>query len=327
MKALVADPIAPEGVDLLLRSGVEVDVQTGLSPQKLLDIIGDYDAVIVRSETQVTADVLAKGARLQVVGRAGVGVDNIDVEAATQRGVLVVNAPTANIVAAAEHTLALILALARHVPQANAALKGGTWARTQYIGSELKGKTLGIIGLGKVGSEVAHRAKGFDLRMLGHDPFVSEEYAEMLGVELSPLEQVLRESDFITVHVPKTAGTHHLIGEKELALVKPEVRIINAARGGIVDEMALLKAIEEERVAGAALDTFEHEPVTDNPLFRSDRIVVTPHLGASTIEAQTHVSTEVAEQILEVLRGRPATYAINAPTVVPEALAVSSPFR
>ena len=326
MKALVADPIADEGVELLRHADVEVDVITGLAPAKLLSIIDGYDALIVRSETKVTSHVLAQGHGLRVVGRAGVGVDNIDLEAATHQGVLVVNAPTANIVAAAEHTMALMLALARHVPQANAALRAGRWARSDYVGSELMGKTLGIIGLGKVGSDVARRAKGFELRLLGHDPFVSKEYAEILGVELASVEEVLRESDFITVHVPKAEGTRHLIGEPELRTVKPTVRIINVARGGIIDEEALFKAVDEGRVAGAAVDTFEVEPTTDNPLFRSDRIIVTPHLGASTIEAQAHVAVEVAEQVLEVLRGRPAKYALNAPMVLPEALAVLAPY-
>ncbi len=326
MRVLVADPIAQEGIAILKAAGIEVDVKTGLKPDALRAIIGGYDALIVRSQTQVTADLLAAGKNLQVVGRAGVGVDNIDVDAATRQGVLVVNAPTSNIIAAAEHTFALMLALARHIPQANTSLKSGKWLRAEFTGAELREKTLGIFGLGKVGSAVARRAKGFEMRVIAFDPFVSPDYASRLGVELVSKEQLLREADFVSIHVPMTAGAKHLIGRDELRMVKPTVRIVNAARGGVVDEEALAEAITAGKVAGAAIDTFSVEPATDSPLFKSDRVIVTPHLGASTEEAQLKVSTEVAEQIAGVLRGKPARYAVNAPMVLPEALAVLAPF-
>ncbi|MCH8284079.1 MAG: phosphoglycerate dehydrogenase [Chloroflexi bacterium] len=326
MRVLVADPIAREGIELLTEAGAQVDVKSGMPPGELETSIAEYDALIVRSGTQVTASVLEAARRLQVVGRAGVGVDNIDVEAATRHGILVVNAPTSNIVAAAEHSFALMLALARHVPQANAALKAGRWARQEFMGTELRGKLLGIFGLGKVGSAVARRAKAFEMRVVACDPFVSEEHARALGVELMSKEDLLREADFISIHVPMTASTRDLIGPKELAQVKPSVRIVNTARGGLVDEQALYEAVEEGRVAGAAVDTFAVEPAVDSLLFRSDKIIVTPHLGASTEEAQTMVAVEVAQQVLEVLHDRPAQFAVNAPSLLPEALAVLAPF-
>ena len=326
MRVLVADPIAREGIELLTEAGAQVDVRSGIPPGELESSIAEYDALIVRSGTQVTASVLEAARRLQVVGRAGVGVDNIDVEAATRHGILVVNAPTSNIVAAAEHSFALMLALARHVPQANAALKAGRWARQEFMGTELRGKLLGIFGLGKVGSAVARRAKAFEMRVVAFDPFVSEEHARALGVELMSKEDLLREADFISIPVPMTASTRDLIGPKELAQVKPSVRIVNTARGGLVDEQALYEAVEEGRVAGAAVDTFAVEPAVDSLLFRSDKIIVTPHLGASTEEAQTMVAVEVAQQVLEVLHDRPAQFAVNAPSLLPEALAVLAPF-
>ena len=326
MRILVADPIADEGVALLRSAGAQVDVRTGLSPADFQACLPEYDALIVRSETQVTAEALEAASHLQVVGRAGVGVDNIDVDAATKRGVIVVNAPTSNIVAAAEHTMALMLSLARHIPQANAALKAGEWARKRFIGTELRGKTLGIIGLGKVGTEVARRANAFEMRILAHDPFVSQDLAQRLNVELRELDDLLKEADFITVHVPKIPGAKALIGAPELAKVKPSLRIINAARGGVVDEQALYDAVEEGRVAGAAVDTFSVEPALNNILLKSDRIITTPHLGASTEEAQANVAVEVAEEVLAVLRGAPARHGINAPMVLPEALKVLAPF-
>ena len=326
MRVLVADPIAKEGIELLREAGAQVDEATGLKPKDLAARIHDYDALIVRSETRVAEEVLRAGKNLQVVGRAGVGVDNIDVEAATRQGVLVVNAPTSNTIAAAEHTMALMLSLARHVPRANASLKGGRWNRAEFIGTELRGKLLGIVGLGKVGSEVARRAKAFEMRVLAQDPFVPVDHALLLGVDMVELDDLLRRSDFITLHTPLTQGTRYLIGRDELATVKPTVRLINAARGGLVDEEALYEAVEGGRVAGAAIDVFSEEPAADSILFKSDRIIVTPHLGASTEEAQTHVAEEVAQQVLDVLRGRPAAYAVNAPMVLPEALAVLGPF-
>lgn len=324
-RVLVADPIAPDGV-ALLRQAAEVDVRTGMSPEELVAVIGDYDAVVVRSETRVTAAVVAAGGRLQVIGRAGVGVDNIDIPAATARGIVVVNAPTGNTVSAAEHTIGLMLALARHIPAADASLRGGAWQRSAFVGVEVRGKNLGVIGLGQVGSEVARRARGLEMRLLGLDPFVPEERARALGVELVDLGRLLRESDFITVHTTLTTGTRGLIGREEIAQMKPSVRLINTARGGIIEEDALIEAVASGRIAGAAVDVFSKEPATDNPLTRQPGIIVTPHLGASTAEAQERVAVDVAQQIVAVLRGEPAAYAVNAPMVPPETLSVLTPF-
>jgi D-3-phosphoglycerate dehydrogenase / 2-oxoglutarate reductase len=325
MKILVADPLAKEGLEVL-SAQADVDVKTGLKPEELKAIIGDYEALVVRSETKATAEIIQAGKKLQVIARAGVGLDNIDVEAATRQGVVVVNAPTGNTFAATEHSMALMLALARHVPQANAKLKEGIWQRKDYMGVELRGKTLGIVGLGNVGSEVARRAQAFGMRLIGYDPFVSADYARSLAVDLVAMPKLLKESDFITLHLPLTSQTKGLIGAKELATVKPTVRIINCARGGLIDEEVLVKAIEEGKVAGAAVDVFVKEPVTDSVLFRSDKIIVTPHLGASTAEAQTSVALEVTEQVLAVLKGQPAKYAVNAPQIPAELLSVLAPF-
>lgn len=325
MKVLVADSVGEEGI-ALLRSCAEVDIKTDLKPDELISIIGDYDALVVRSQTQVTAKVIEAGKKLQVIGRAGVGVDNIDVEAATRLGIVVVNAPSSNTISAAEHTIALILSLARHIPRANASLKSGEWRRNEFTGIEVRNKTLGIIGLGNVGSEVAKRAAGLEMKLLGYDPFVSPDYARNFGVEVVPLEQLLKESDFITLHVPLTNSTKGLIGAKELALVKPTARLVNTARGGLVDEEALVKAINRGRMAGAAFDVFTTEPLTSSILFENDNIIVTPHLGASTVEAQALVSEDVAEQIVDIFNGQPAQYAVNAPFISAETLSVLRPF-
>jgi D-3-phosphoglycerate dehydrogenase len=317
MKILVADSIAEEGIQSL-RSHAQVDIKTKLAPEQLKAIIGDYDALIVRSQTQVRAEVIESGKKLKVIGRAGVGTDNIDIDAATKKGIVVVNAPTGNIIAAAEHTIALMLALARNVPQANSHLKSGKWRREEFIGTEIRNKILGIIGLGNVGSEVAKRVQTFEMRIIAHDPFVSKDYAHNLKVELVSLDQLLKEADFITLHVPLTAATKKLIGSKELAKLKPTARIINCARGGLIDEEALVKAIKAGKIAGAAFDVFTNEPVTESPLFKEDKIIVTPHLGASTFEAQTSVAKDIAEEVLTVLQGRFSKYAVNAPHIAPE---------
>jgi len=317
MKILVADPIAEEGLQSL-RSHAQVVIKIKLEPEKLKAIIGDYDALIVRSQTQVGAEVIELGKKLKVIGRAGVGTDNIDVDAATRNGIVVVNAPTGNTVAAAEHTIALMLALARNVPQANSRLKSGKWQREEMVGSELRNKILGIIGLGNVGSEVAKRAQAFEMRVVAHDPFVSNDYARNLEVDLVSLDQLLTEADFITLHVPLTAATKNLIGTKELAKLKATARIINCARGGLIDEEAIVKAIKTGKIAGAAFDVFDKEPVTDSPLFKEDKIIVTPHLGASTVEAQTGVAKDVAAEVLAVLQGQFSKYAVNAPHIAPE---------
>jgi D-3-phosphoglycerate dehydrogenase len=325
MKVLVSDPIAQEGIDILSEHA-QVDVKTKLKPEEIISIISDYEAIIVRSQTKVTADIIEAGKKLQVIGRAGVGVDNIDIDTATLKGIVVVNAPTGNTISAAEHSIALMLALARHIPSANALLKSGVWRREDFMGAEVTGKTLGIIGLGNVGSEVARRTRGLEMRLIAYDPFISIDRAQNLQVELVPLEQLLKEADFITLHIPITKLTKELIGVKELAMVKPTVRIINTARGGLIDEEALVKAIDENRVAGAAIDVFSKEPCTKSKLFESDRIIVTPHLGASTTEAQALAATEVVKQIIDVFKGQPVRYAVNAPFISAEALPVIAPF-
>jgi len=325
-RVLVVEPIAEEGVQLLRQAGARVDVRLGLSPRELAEAIRDYNALIVRSQTKVTAEVVRAGRSLQVIGRAGTGVDNIDVEAATEQGIIVVNAPTGNTISAAEHTIALMLALARNIPQADAALRQGRWERNRFLGTELRGKTLGVIGLGQVGSEVARRARGLEMRVLGYDPYVPSERARVLGVELVSLDELLSQSDFITVHTPLTEATRGLIGEEQLRRMKPTARVINTARGGIVDEEALYRALREGWIAGAALDVFQEEPVTEHKLFALENVVVTPHLGASTAEAQERVAIDVAEEVLAVLRGQPARYAVNAPLIPPETYTFLAPF-
>ncbi len=325
-RVLVCDPIARDGIEALERFGAQVDVRTGLSPVELREAVHGVDALIVRSETKVTREVIQAASALKVIGRAGIGVDNIDVEAATEKGIVVVNAPTGNIISAAEHTIALMLALARHIPEANASLRGGRWERGRFMGLEVRGKTLGIVGLGQVGSEVARRARGLEMRVIAHDPFVSEERARVLGVELVPFQTLLRESDFVSVHTTLTEGTKGLIGEAELRSMRPTARVINTARGGIIDEEALEKALREGWIAGAAVDVFEREPVTEHPLFGLEGVVVTPHLGASTAEAQERVAVDVAEQVAAVLKGEPARYAVNAPLIPPETYSFLAPY-
>jgi D-3-phosphoglycerate dehydrogenase len=324
-KVLITDSISEEGIKVL-RKEAQVDVKAGLKPEEIIAIIGDYEALMVRSQTKVTADIIEAGKKLQVIARAGVGIDNVDVDAATRCGVVVVNAPTGNTVSAAEHTIALLLASARNIPQASTVLKSGVWRRNEFMGTEMRGKTLGIIGLGNVGSEVAKRAQGFEMRLLGVDPLVSTEYAQQLQVELVDLKQLLRESDFITLHLPLIAQTRNMIGAKELAMMKPEARIINCARGGLIDEEALIKALHDKKIAGAAIDVFEKEPITESILFREDNIIVTPHLGASTNEAQVLAARDVAEQIVEIFKGQPARSAINVPYIPSETLAALAPY-
>jgi D-3-phosphoglycerate dehydrogenase len=325
-RILIADPVAPEGIELLRAVG-DVDVKTGQAADALVATIENYDALVVRSETKVTRAIIEAGTRLQVIGRAGVGVDNIDLAAATERGVIVVNAPQGNTVAAAEHTIALLMALARHVPQADASMRAGKWDRKTYVGTEVRGKTLGVIGLGPIGSEVARRGLGLDMRVLAHDPYVAEERVRALGAEPADFEGLIATADFITVHVPMTAATKGMIGAEQFERMKPGVRVLNVARGGIIDEAALAAAVKSGKVAGAAIDVYTAEPIAeDNPLLGDPRIITTPHLGASTAEAQERVAVDVAEQIVDVLSGRPARYAVNAPMLAPETLKVVGPY-
>ena len=325
MRVLVSDPIGQEGIEIL-RGNAEVDIKPDLKPDELVSIIGDYEALVVRSQTRVTAEVLEAGKKLQVVARAGVGTDNIDVDVATRRGILVVNAPTSNTISATEHTIALMLALARHVAQANASLKAGEWRRNDFVGTEVRNKVLGIVGLGNVGSEVARRALGLEMELIAYDPYIAEDYARNFQVELVTLDELLKRSDFITLHAPLTKLTKEIIGEKELSLVKPTVRIINTARGGLINEKALVEAIRAKKVGGAAFDVFDTEPIISSILFEEDNIIVTPHLGASTAEAQAMVAEDIAEQIIDVFNGEPARYAVNAPFISAETMSGLSPF-
>ncbi|PZC50629.1 MAG: D-3-phosphoglycerate dehydrogenase [Chloroflexi bacterium] len=324
-KVLVSDPIAKEGLDILSEEAT-VDVRLGLNKDELKAILPEYDGLIVRSETKVTSEIIECGTRLQVIGRAGVGVDNIDLEAATRKGIAVVNAPTGNTIAAAEHTLALLFSLARHVPQANAAMRKGEWKRSAFMGSEVRGKVLGIIGLGKVGSAVARRASSFDMQLLGYDPYISKEHARRLGIELTALEALYQKSDFITVHVPMTDTTKSLIGNAELSMMKEGVKLINVARGGIINENALLEHLNSGKVSGAALDVFIKEPPGETDLIKHPFVISTPHLGGSTTEAQTEVAREVAQEAISVLNGKSAKSTVNMPFLSPDVQEVVLPY-
>ncbi|HEY7024836.1 MAG TPA: hydroxyacid dehydrogenase [Candidatus Limnocylindrales bacterium] len=311
MRVLVAEPLASEGLELL-GTEHEVDYRPELARADFVALLPDYDALIVRSGVKVDAEAIAAGTRLRVVGRAGVGVDNIDVRAASAAGILVVNAPTANTIAAAELTVGLIYALARHIPKAEVSLRRGEWRRADFVGTELRGKTLGIIGLGKIGMAVAERARAMEMSLIGSDPYVTSEAAAARGIELVEVGELLRRADVLTVHVPLLAETRGMIGADQLHLMKPGAFVINVARGGVIDEAALAEALRDGRVAGAAIDVYEHEPPRDSPLLDAPNTVLTPHLGASTREAQTKAGVEVAEQVLDALAGREPRYAVNS---------------
>lgn len=314
-RVLLADEIAPEGLAILEEAGgLEVDPRGGIDGEELRSIIGGYDALIVRSRTTVTAELLEAAERLKVIGRAGVGVDNIDLEVATRRGIVVLNAPGGNVISAAEHTFALMLALVRHVTQAAVSLRGGAWERSRFKGIELHGKTLGLVGAGRIGSEVAKRARAFGMRVLAYDPYISRERAERVGIELVTLPDLLEESDVVSIHTPLTEETDCLIGARELEHLKPTAYLINAGRGGVVDEGALADALEEGRLAGAALDVFAREPVpADHPLLGLQNVLPVPHLGAATREAQTSVGIEICEAVRDALLTSDFRSAVNAP--------------
>ena len=307
---LIAEELAPSAIDVL---AYDFDVRhvDGTDRAALLAGVAEADALIVRSATRVDAEVIAAASTLKVIARAGVGLDNVDVPAATGRGVMVVNAPTSNIVSAAEQAVALLLAVARHTASASASLKQGEWKRSRYTGVEVQGKTVGVVGLGRIGVLFAQRMASFGTRLIAYDPYIQPARAAQLGVRLVGLEELLRESDFISVHLPRTPETFGLIGEKELGLVKPGVRIVNAARGGLIDEQALAVALAEGRVAGAGLDVFVAEPTTDSPLFAFENVVVTPHLGASTVEAQDKAGLSVARSVKLALQGEFVPDAVN----------------
>jgi D-3-phosphoglycerate dehydrogenase / 2-oxoglutarate reductase len=311
MKVLVSEKLSGAGVERL-REHLDVDVRTALSPEELAEAITPYDALIVRSATKVTSALIERAENLKVIGRAGIGLDNVDVDAATRHGILVVNAPQSNVLSAAEHTMALLLAQARNIPQAHSALVAGSWEREKWQGVELHGKTLGIVGLGRVGTLVAQRASAFGMRLMAYDPYVAPGRAQQMGVSLvDSVAELCSRADFITIHMPRTPETVGLIGPTELAQVRPGVRIVNTARGGLIDEEALTEALASGRIGGAAVDVFENEPVTQHPLFGLDNVVVTPHLGASTAEAQDKAGLAIAEQVLLALRGEFVPYAVN----------------
>jgi D-3-phosphoglycerate dehydrogenase len=328
MKILVSDPLSDEGIKLL--RGIkefQVDVKTDLKPETLKEIIKDYDALIVRSATKVTKDVITQAAKLKIIGRAGVGLDNVDLDAATQKGIIVMNTPAGNTISTAEHTVSMILALSRNIPQANASMKQGEWKRSKFMGVELYNKTLGIVGFGRIGSEVARRALSFGMKVLAYDPFLSRQVAEALGVEIVELKGLFERSDYITVHTPLTEETKHMISVSQFAQMKKGVRLINCARGGIIDEVALVNAIKEGKVAGAAIDVFEKEPPSiDNELLKLDNVIATCHLGASTEEAQVNVSIEIAECVRDYLLGKGIRNAANYPCLEAELYKIFEPY-
>jgi D-3-phosphoglycerate dehydrogenase len=325
VRILVAEPIAPEGV-ALLRAHHEVDERPGLTPAELCSSLADYDALVVRSQVQVDAAVIAAAPRLQVIGRAGVGVDNVDLEAATRAGITVVNAPTGNTIAAAEHTLALLYGVARKIAAADASVRRGEWQRTQFTGLELRGRTLGLVGLGKIGQAIAARARAMEMAVLASDPYVTAEQAAHHGAELVPFDDLLARADVVSVHVPLSRATRGMIGAKELGRMKPGAILLNVARGGVVDEAAVAAALTAGTLAGAGIDVFEHEPPVGSPLLDAPNTLLTPHLGASTAEAQVAVAEEIADQVIDVLAGRSARYAVNAPLLTPETAEALAPY-
>ncbi len=324
-KVLVCDAIAETGLDIL-RPTLDVDVKLGLSEDELVAIAADYDAMMVRSATKITRRVLEAANKLQIVGRAGVGVDNIDVPAATERGVIVVNSPAGNTVAVAELTLGMMISLVRKLIPAHNSVVAGQWKRSKFLGSELYGKTLGIVGVGKIGVEVARRAQSFGMTVIGTDPFLSSARATQLGIEPLELEEVWKRADFITLHTPLTPETRHMVGARVFEMMKPNAIILNCARGGIIDESALYHALKSGQVGGAGLDVYETEPPKESPLRELDNVLLTPHLGASTEEAQTEVALDVARQVVDVLAGRPPQSAVNLPPLPPEAREFIVPF-
>ena len=327
-RILVSDKLDKQGLEILqAATGLEVDNKPGLPPDELKSIIGGYEGLVIRSGTKVTADLLEAAHSLRIVGRAGIGVDNVDVEAASKRGVIVANTPGGNNVTTGEHAISMMLAVARHIPQANATLRAGQWKRNDFVGVEITGKTLGVIGMGNIGSIVADRAKGLKMNVIAYDPFVNAEAAARAGIELGTLDEIYARADFITLHTPLTPETRGLIGEASIAKMKKGVRIVNCARGGIIDEKALLAALESGHVAGAALDVFAEEPpAKDDPLVAHPKVVSTPHLGAATGEAQLNVAIAVAEQIRDFFADGTIRNAVNVPSLSAEAAGLVAPF-
>lgn len=327
-KILISDKLANEGINILKAiKDFEVDCKFDLKPDQLKSIIKDYDALIIRSATEVTADIIEAANKLKFIGRAGVGLDNVDLKAATKKGIVAMNTPAGNTTSTAEHTMSMILALSRNIPQAHMSMKNGKWDRSKFSGVELYGKTLGVIGLGRIGSTVAKFGQAFGMKVVAFDPFLSMDVASKKGVEVVELEDLLKQSDYITVHIPKSDDTENMIDEKQFGLMKKSVRIINCARGGIINEAALAKALEQGKIAGCALDVFEQEPLaTESPLRKFDNCVMTPHLGASTSEAQINVAIEIAETLRDALLGKGIVNAANFPSVDGESYKILEPY-
>ncbi len=327
IKVLVCDPLSQKGLEVLEQvKGLKVDLKPGLSPEALKQAIGEYDAVIIRSETQLKADIIEAGTHLKVIGRAGIGLDNVDLPAATKRGIVVMNTPQENAIAAAEHTIAMMLSISRKIPQAVSCLRGGKWEKKKFMGVELYNKTLGMIGIGVIGTIVADRARGLKMKVIGFDPYLSPDVAAKKGVELVPLEELLNRSDFITIHTPLTGETRNLIDQDAFEKTKKGVILVNCARGGIVNEKALYEAIRTGKVAGAALDVFEKEPAVGNPLLELEEVIGTPHLGASTEEAQENVAIAISQQVVDYLIHGEARNAVNMPAVSPDILPFLKPY-
>ncbi len=326
-KILVSDPISEVGLRKLMDANdIQLDVKTDLTVDELLQTIGDYDGLLVRSQTKVTEEILEHAKNLKVIGRAGVGVDNIDIKAATEKGIAVINAPDGNTISTAEHSFAMIMSMARWIPQAHQDLKNGIWNRKKYVGTELNRKVLGIIGLGRIGSEIAKRARVFNMEIIGYDPYITVDRAKQLGITLGTVAEVVKQADFITVHTPLTKDTKYLIDDEQIAMMKKGVRIINCARGGIIKEEALLKGLNEGIVAAAALDVYEEEPAKESPLINHPNVVTTPHLGASTEEAQLNVAIDVADEVYHYLKKKPFKNAINLPSLPEEILSHIRPY-
>ncbi len=327
-KVLISDLLSKEAVNILEKEKeFKVDVNIRLTPEELKKVIKDYDALVVRSGTKVTKDIINAADKLKIIGRAGVGLDNVDVEAASKKGIIVVNTPAGNTISTAEHTISMMLALSRNIPQADHSTKSGEWERKKFMGVELYGKTLGIVGLGRIGTEVAKRALSFDMKVLAYDPYLSMEKAKELGIEPTDFNTLLKKADYITMHTPLTDDTRHMISDKEFAIMKKGARIINCARGGIIDENALAKAIESGHIAGAAIDVYEEEPPKNSRLLKlTDKVVLTPHLGASTEEAQVNVAIDVANTVRDALLGRGVKNAVNVPSVDPEIYKIIEPY-
>lgn len=326
MKVLVSDNISPRGVEILKKAGLEVDVKTGMKPEELKSCIGDYDGLVIRSATKVTADIMESASKLKVIGRAGSGLDNVDKAAASKKGVVVMNTPGGNTMTTAEHSIAMLFSVARLIPQATASMKAGKWEKKKFMGVELYHKTLGIVGLGNIGSQVAKKAQGLEMNVIAYDPFLSEDKAKATGIRKVSLDELFAQSDFITVHTPMTAETKGVINSKTISRMKNGVRIINCARGGIINEADLYEALKSGKVAGAALDVFEKEPPENNPLLTLENVVCTPHLGASTEEAQENVAVAVAEQIADYLVFGVIRNAINFPSIPNEQVPRLQPY-